>query len=377
LENKSKFSIELTTTQACNFKCEYCFENDCQVPDDNRLSKEIDYLVLSLKKLFLDEWFTSRFGSTQLTFWGGEPSLNMVFIERICNEFESYDNVGFYIYTNGSRIKDLLPILIRMKDKSIGSMPKFTVQLSYDGDPVHGMRRTTKDDSSSTELVREAIDLLHENDIKYSLKSTLSHKDFKYLPEIWEDIYFLYEAYGSKINYSVTIDYHNIEVGKYLNNLEEALIKVAKKEYVFYKEEGRFLSNIFSSNKKFCSAGKNMITVDVDGKLYLCHGCCYSDCASDFCTGSLFNTDLIEPIKHNYEIFYKTNKSVDECERCVAISCLRCNVKKYEMSSKDIFLERWHDYPCQEELCLYYKTTGRIGRALIELIEEDKLWDAH
>jgi radical SAM protein with 4Fe4S-binding SPASM domain len=364
-----KMSIELTTTQACNFKCEYCFEHGCTVPDDNLLSKRIDTLVDYLKDLFLNEWYRDTYSTTQLVFWGGEPSLNIKFIERITEEFVGYNDVSFYIYTNGSQIKQLLPILDKMKDmKLLDGSPKFGVQISYDGNPVHDMRRLSKSDEKTSQIAEEAMEILKQNNIRFSLKATLAHKDFKYMPECWDDFKRLYEKFGDQISYSLTVDYHNIEIKKYFSEMERALIDVAKREWKFHKDHGRFLSNIFSSNKKFCSAGKQMLTVDVDGKMYHCHGCIYSSCSKDLHFGYLFDLPYILPIaiKANYEYFFETQRPVSECENCVALTCLRCNVKKYENSKHTKFLDRWHDYPSQDELCLYYKTAGRIGRALIE-----------
>jgi hypothetical protein len=90
--------------------------------------------------------------------------------------------------------------------------------------------------------------------------------------------------------------------------------------------------------------------------------------------GSIFYESFADILKANYNYFFDSQQSIEECEHCVALTCLRCNVKKFEESKKENFLDRWHDYPCQSELCLYYKTAGRIGRALIALLKEDKLW---
>jgi len=369
-KSKDKFSLELTTTQMCNFSCEYCFENDCKVPDDNKISRRINDVIKALKNLFDDEWYDDTFETTQLTFWGGEPALNIEFINKIVSAFEDNERIGFYIYTNGSQMEKLLPILLRLKGQTIGVMPRFSVQISYDGNPVHDMRRLTKSGEPTSDQVIKAMDLLYQNDIPFALKSTLAHKDFKYLPLIWDDIKRLHDKYG--VNYSVTVDYHNMEIYTYFDDLEKALIEVSSKEYKFYKEHTEFLSNIFSANKKFCSAGKRMMTVDIDGMLYVCHGACYSKYALELGgVRSIFDLDLIKSVKYNYNFFYETNRHVEECEQCVALTCLRCNVKKYEESSNSGYLDRWHDYACEDELCLYYKTAGRIGRALIELLREE------
>jgi len=49
------------------------------------------------------------------------------------------------------------------------------------------------------------------------------------------------ETYGKHIKYSVTVDYHNIEFQKYKDEIENALLEVARKEIEFYKENKQFL----------------------------------------------------------------------------------------------------------------------------------------
>jgi uncharacterized protein len=371
-KSNNRFSIELTTTQACNFKCEYCFENDCTVPDDNLVTKNIDFIINSLNNLFNDRWYCGTFDKTDLTFWGGEPTLNMKFINKIVDEFESNKNVGFYIYTNGSMMNELLPTLIRLKDDKVGNIPKFRLQISYDGNPIHDLRRKTKGNKETSEQTINAMEMLHNEGIEFSLKSTIPHKDFIHLPEVWNDLCSLNLKYN--VNYGVTTDYHNIEIKKYWSELESSLVEIATLEYKFYKKNKKFLSNIFSTEKKFCSAGRNMLAMDIDGNLYPCHGACYSDLSHNLLSGNIFNDRLEDVIKSKYELFYDFKKKVDKCENCVSMTCLRCNVKKYEDSSKESFLDKWHDYTCQDELCLYYKLSGRIGRALIQVLKEEELW---
>ena len=61
------FCFEITTTQACNFKCEYCFENDCEVPDDNVVTTRIDEVMQVMKNSI----FQNRTTIKQTHLWKG------------------------------------------------------------------------------------------------------------------------------------------------------------------------------------------------------------------------------------------------------------------------------------------------------------------
>ncbi len=358
-----QFNFELTTTQACNFSCHYCFENDCEFPTDNNVTKRIDHIIEKMKELFSSEWFKTKFSSKKIDFWGGEPTLNMEVIKKVTEAFVDDNSVSFFVFTNGSRVEELLPVLLKFKGR-------FDIQLSYDGEPVN-YRRKTKRGTYTSSIVWSAMDALQSNEIPFQMKSTICYEDFKYLPEVWEHFKMIRETYGNNINYSVTADYHHIEFEKYKDDIETALLEVAKKEISYYKENKKFLSNIFTASKKHCACGKKMLTIDVDGKAYYCHGCLYSDRKDEFVFSSVEDDDFLDKIKINYEKFYHNQPVVDACETCSALTCFRCNVTKYEYSSKDKFNDKWYDYTSQEELCKYYMLAGKIGRAMLNILKEE------
>lgn len=357
----TNFTIEVTTTQACNFNCEYCFERDFE-PAVTILDKNISLLTSQISSIFNSNW-ASKFDSFQITFWGGEPSLNMKMIDSIVEYFKDNEKVHYFIYTNGSNIDELIKVALKVK-------PRFRIQVSYDGQPLHDLRRKTKDGKETSVIVRESLKKLKQNDIPYSIKSTVTYKDFHYIPEVWNDFYELRKELGKDIRYGLTVDYHHIEFSKYKDIIEKTLIEIAKKEMRFYKEQGEFLTNIFSvNNKAICSTGSS-ITVDTDGKVYLCHGCIYSEENKSLEISSIFNDTFLNDIHKNYLLFQDI-KVPSECDNCVALTCLKCSVKKYEHSSKSNLIERWTDYSVEKEICDYYKLSGRIGRAMLEILKED------
>ena len=170
-----------------------------------------------------------------------------------------------------------------------------------------------------------------------------------------------------------TLDYYKVyDEEKYFNYLKSSLIKISKKEVGFYKDNKTFLLSWFKRNKLDCGVGKGMSCVDIDGNIYYCHGCISLDENNKhFCFGNIKEKNLINKIKDNYYKF-KGEAVIDECQKCEATICLRCNVVKYINSKKEDFFDRFYDYTSQPVLCKYYKIIGKINRALALVIKEEK-----
>lgn len=349
----SKLSIEITVTNACSFRCHYCFESEFK-DGCNFVSDNSNELIQRLRKLMRSAKINEIADEFYLNFWGGEPTLNYDLIYKIVDEFADDENVTFFVYTNGSRIRQMLPSLMRG-----GS--KFSVQVSYDGCPIHDKRRRSVNDKPTSQIVLGGMDLLQQYNIPFTLKGTIIYEDFKYIDQAWDDFYNLRQRYGDNIFYSLTVDYHNVYFEDFKSTIEQGLIRVAKKEYKFYLENGYFLSNIFSDKKRTCNTA-NMFAIDTDGNMYPCHGGIYSDDNLTF--GNLFDNDYIDKIVNNHDRFIYERTENEECSNCIALACTRCNVKKFELSEKTDFIERWTDFTSQKSLCDYFKLCGKIGRGL-------------
>jgi sulfatase maturation enzyme AslB (radical SAM superfamily) len=365
------YALELTTTEACNFKCSYCFERGTEPSRfDNTY---IDTLIDKINKLLDDKWFNENYDGLKLVFWGGEPTLNMDFCERIIKEFEDNERVCFFIYTNGSTMNEFIHILKRVQKKPFiyDDTSKFTVQVSYDGNPINDMCRIVKAQPElSSNVVMRAIDLLTENNIEFGLKATLAWDKFKWLPEVWEDFHQLYNKYGEKIAYSVTVDYYDVQYKKYKEIVDEAILDISRKEISFYRSNGRFLSNIFGNNRAICATGKSMATVATDGLIHYCHGCLYSETYFEY--SSIFDDSFIDDIKHAHNFFVENESMPPECDDCPAGTCLRCNVRKHDTSKKELFEDKWFDYTAQDDLCDYYKFVGKVGTAIRLILKEEE-----
>lgn len=129
-------------TDACNLRCRYCAYGDLYYGYDNRSTKNltfelckttIDYLAAIWKK----GTPSSQCPHTYVSFYGGEPLLNMPLIEQITNYMQSLEvdrQFSFTITTNGM-------LLDRYMDYLVGN--RFHILISLDGDEVgNGFRLT-------------------------------------------------------------------------------------------------------------------------------------------------------------------------------------------------------------------------------------------
>ncbi len=373
IQNNTKgvYGLEITTTEACNFKCSYCFERN-HTPEPIKLTKEI--VIKRVNELLNSQWFQDQYCGIKLILWGGEPTLNKSLCISLMKEFRDDERVCFFIYTNGSTTYEMMPTYKRLKNKKFikEDQSKLTVQVSYDGNPLHDKNRIHKDGNTTSDMVYEAIAFLHRMGINYGLKATMSWDDYKLLPETWRDFRFLHDQFGPKIKYALTVDYYNVQFSKYRDEVEKALIETAEKEIIFYQKHKYFLSNIFRNNRAICATGKSMAVVNTNGDVLNCHGAIYSKCSKDFTYSNIFDENFINSIQKANSLYKDNYIEPEECQECFATSCLRCNVKKYEESDKSSHLDRWYDYPAQKDLCDYYRLVGKISAAMRSIIKEKK-----
>lgn len=346
-----RFLVELNVTQACNFRCSYCFEGDTCL-GSNTIVDNLDDVIVRLDALQQDPRFQERFDGLAFDFWGGEPTLYPEVLEKVMSHFGT--DTPYHMYTNGYTIDTMLDKLIPYKDC-------LDIQVSYDGNPVHDQKRQHADGSATSEKVKENIKLLIDSGIRTRLKSTILPPDFKHIPDCWDDIHSL-TSLSDNIVYAPTIDYSNA-YDNFNEDLMFSLIEIARRERIHHNRNKRFLLSWFGENSvKRCTLPSAGMFVDTDGGLFYCHGCSYTE-STDLKFGTIYDGDLVDKILHNNEAFVE-KKNDDKCDSCMATVCLTCNVSKYINSKKEDFYDRWNDYSCDEQLCEYYQTISKVSIAL-------------
>lgn len=171
LESGKEFDkLQLIMTNACNFKCKYCFcEQFTKEKNNTTMSFETASLsILNAIKILK----TNNKKDLYVSFFGGEPSLNLDVIQEILLRFQNqYLDINiFYEYTsNGSIMNDYIATLFKKYSVvvtfSIDYLEKET--LSYRADSVNHFK---------WEYIEKNIKLLYKKNVELEISSVLSEE---------------------------------------------------------------------------------------------------------------------------------------------------------------------------------------------------------
>lgn len=156
-ELANTIQIVFECTSACNLKCKYCGYGDIYSISDKRENKKLD---IALGKKFFD-YMAERFESPlnrrfheriAISFYGGEPLLNISFIKEMVAYVKSKNyrcrKFFFTMTTNGMDIDKHMDFLVANE---------FDILISLDGNKEHNGHRFKSDGSPSFEIVFENI----------------------------------------------------------------------------------------------------------------------------------------------------------------------------------------------------------------------------
>jgi len=380
--NKQNLMVEISVTDFCNMRCTYCFEVGKYGKVKAEFDKEkYDKLV---EDIFSDPVLGEKYGSITFTLWGGEPTVNMPFIRDLFENFKDDERISFFMYTNGFYLDEFIEFYnTTVHCKCIGQPRKFSFQISYDGKATHGKARVGIDGKDTSPVIEKNIRTAIALNIPFSLKATLEfqsidkmHENYMSFVELFE---YAFEAdkKNPRINYALTMDHLSANHVNVPENWKELLgielVKIIKEEIKLKEKYGQSLfSMLESGNKAICGAGKSLIHIAGNGDILPCHGTNYSPFKNELTISNAFTDDkYIEKIKDMMDKFSATHTTLpQECKDCYSISCLKCNIKKYDNSKKETFEEKWTDYTNQPLLCEFYKEFSKYMMAFKKKMQE-------
>lgn len=370
-KKQSYFTLEITTTALCDLGCTYCFEG--AKTDVAKLDDDIELIFKRIDSILNDDlWFKKKYEALNISFWGGEPTLNPKFIVAIMNRYKSHDLVGFHIYTNAFNINNLNQIIDNVQTS------KLKIQVSYDGREINDAYRLSKNKKATSNQVLNNLYILAQKGLDVSVKSTLPIENMETLFNSWTEFKEIQEMLWKvdkniNINYAPTIDYvkkisdENKESS--LGVFRKQFLMIAQQEMEFFKQHNRYLCSWFGGedNRKHCGAGLNIAAIDQRGNLYACHGAIYSSKKQELITTSIYDDDFIEKLATSSKSYEKPLKKISSvCDECVATTCTICPVISHEKSEKADFFDKWTDN-WVNNLCGFFKTFGEIDRAVQEI----------
>ena len=133
----------------------------------------------------------------------------------------------------------------------------------------------------------------------------------------------------------------------------------------------------FDKSKADCGSGMNYLSVDLDGKLYPCHGCMYRQ-RDDHLVGTLDDNlqKVIDDTRDKFQghlMEFKKNPILD-CNNCDADFCMKCPAGSFDSAETKVernaglieesYGEKWQDHTANYQLCQVWKTISPVVKAL-------------
>lgn len=303
LSKDNIFIISVDLAHGCTLNCKYCY-----------LSAAENKKRLLTEGIFIDILnFFSDHKKQPLIFYfagGGEPTLNFELIKKIpqlCTE-RGFDKCHFELTTNGT--------LLTQEMITFFKHHHFTIDISLDGDEESNADRIFINGTPSFDKVYRNIQLLQENNIRFSCKPVIKPDNNNLL-----SVFDFFER--SKIPFVfgfATESFDGHYIPSYNNNIFGREFKKVCAYYQKIIESGDkiYASKILEDlkrihygviNKNGCIAAKEGIYVDMQGDIYSCS--CHNS-SKELSIGSIYKgIDYEKIVKEGHY-----PKNVNEYEAC-------------------------------------------------------------
>lgn len=310
-------SLELNVSQICNMSCTYCFATSGTYGNSGIM------LFETAKKAIDLLYNISKKNRISIKFFGGEPFLNFNLIKEVVeyvgDRFNGYD-VDFQIATNGTIITE--EILELIKNYS------FSIQVSLDGNQLsHNKYRTFLDGTPTYELIISNLEKMREAGIEPQIRTTFCHKSEK----ITDFLLYYINNLNLQVNVSpvmskdenVLLNQEDIDTiyQEYLDIFKDTiesrkykgvLFNKVLREMILYCFETENLT-VLTPRPYFCGAGLRMLSIDIAGNIYPCHGFIGHD---QFNLGNVDTNIDQSKLKQFLDRIHIANKK--ECLNCIA-----------------------------------------------------------
>ena len=353
LANTPQVTFEIT--EACNLNCTYCgygkYYSDYDIREGKKLSSDKAILLLQhLSKLWESPLNNSINKNVYISFYGGEPTLNMPFIKRIVDYIENEINCKtrnflFSMTTNAILLDKYMDYLVAHN---------FYLLISLDGNKYNTSYRLDHKGNNVYKKIVMNVDLLKKGypdyfDKKVNFNAVLHNKNSI------ESIYYFFKKHYNKVpnigelnNMGIRTEMQT-EFSKTYRNSYESLIKSENYEKIekdmflksvtyqsistYLLQQNEFVYKDYNEllfgkkNHNFCIPTgtcipfSKKIYVTVNGKILPCERI-----GHQFALGELTENEVkidFEAIAQRYNHYY--NKLYKKCEICKnRRTCIQC-----------------------------------------------------
>lgn len=167
LANLPQLTLEITDT--CNLRCKYCGYGELYEDHDERTGKYLDeQMTRHLLDYLIDLWNsplnTSHGRIIYISFYGGEPLMNMSFIKHTVDYLSKkkllYNRIIYSMTTNAVLLKTNIAYLVEHK---------FDLLISLDGNKTNNSYRVFPNGKESFDVIKQNLDYVKETYPEYFL----------------------------------------------------------------------------------------------------------------------------------------------------------------------------------------------------------------
>lgn len=293
----------LCITERCNLNCGYCYvENSTRKMSWKTARRAMD-IVLSQQQV-----------NPIIAFFGGEPLLEWSLIKKVVSYAQKYKkNIQFDIATNMTLLNEEIVDYFKRFN--------FSPTLSFDGiKQANDKKRIFRNGRGSFEIIDNKLGLFRDFPHHFQIRITLTPENIAYLCDSVKYI-LEKELSAARINIMPAIHkeirWRNRDVvlfGRELFKVADLFVENYKKNRLLNiccNEDLALQSHILNlhENKdkdgEFCGAGRNILAVSADGKLYPCYvlaGLAQKE-KQKYCVGDVWDgitaPEALTPFKRN------------------------------------------------------------------------------
>ncbi len=282
------------TTQNCNLKCTYCYEDIC----NKNISQKTFYDINAYFKKYIDSG-DLEFVNYRIS--GGEPLINFgTWKQPVLDAIkENKGKLSVSILTNLTLLNNNIERFII--DNHIGCSISLD-GLDYSKPYVNG--------KSSAKVVKNKIErLLKEGFIKFNVSSVINKDTFNGLDDLADFVG------KNKLLWNIEIDHFfmgEVEPSVIVSIMKNVIDILGKCDYDFYKLF-RF-NNIGLNNPQWgCSAGKYLVAIDINGDIYPCQTVINKEALTNIYSDEHLIDVLMEQKIYEVGFNYQYDSECDEC----------------------------------------------------------------
>ncbi|HHT9119831.1 MAG TPA: radical SAM protein [Candidatus Hypogeohydataceae bacterium YC41] len=252
-------SLELVLTEGCNLACTYCFEKNML-----KYRQMSHAICLAAVNLLFD--YSRNEPQLFITYFGGEPLLNFSAVQYV-TEYAEWKatllgkSLNFNMTSNGVLLTETMANYL--------AQHKINVLLSVDGlEPTHNRFRVDKDGRGTFEQVMKGFRILKRTQSWVGVKITVMPEN---VSNLFGDVLGLYGMGVNQfiIGYATGVSWSEEDKKLYRDQMSEL--------FQWYKEKSSKdlrITDFDDTNKGSayfgCRAGRNSLSVSVDGQISPC-----------------------------------------------------------------------------------------------------------